>query len=78
MALTACTPSNTTNSTCDPSLAAPYLQARSSEPGDGAAVIWVYILDKAIAPDKKDPVQYYIDIDTRVQLSRKFGGAATV
>jgi hypothetical protein len=38
----------------------------------------VYILDKSIVPDKKDPISYFINIDTRAEVSNKFGGAAVV
>lgn len=66
------------NTGCDPTNVAPYLSDRSSEPGDGAAVISIYVLDKAISPDQKDPVQYFINIDAKAQVTKRFGGVATI
>lgn len=56
---------------------AQYLTNASAE-ADGAAILSVYVLDRAVAPDSKNPVQYYINIDAKVQITRVFGGAAII
>jgi hypothetical protein len=35
-------------------------------------------MDKSIDPNKKDAVSYFINIDTKAQVSNTFGGTAVV
>ena len=42
------------------------------------AQVWFYVLDKALFGNKKNPWEYYINIDTKIQMTKKLGGYATV
>jgi hypothetical protein len=44
----------------------------------GSASLWAYVLDKGMIHEKIDPISYFINIDTRTQISKKFGGSADV
>ena len=72
--LTAC--STTTNPSCNPTDAADFLYNQSIE--WNSVEIWVYVLDKSISPDSQKPINYFINIDTKVYVTSKFGGAAVI
>jgi hypothetical protein len=69
---------NSSNPSCIPSNAAIYLTNQTTTAGDGASIISVFVLDQAVVPESKNPVQYYINIDTNVQITHKFGGVAII
>jgi hypothetical protein len=73
--LTAC---DNSSASCVASNALQYLTNQSAGAGDGASIISVYVLDKAVVPDRKDPIDYYVNIDTNIPISNSFGGVAIV
>lgn len=61
----ACNPIN--NPLCNPNLISEYLAARTKF--GGSAQVWVYVLDQVLNPEKKNPVSYFINIDSKTQLT---------
>ncbi len=61
---------------CNKSNIIPYLQDNTAK--YSVVQLSVYFLDIGIYPEKENPAAYYINSDTKIQITSHFGGGATV
>lgn len=61
---------------CNTSKILPYIQDNTAL--YSVVQLSVYFLDIGIYPEKEHPAAYYINSDTKIQITSHFGGGATV